>query len=224
MCRGVPAQGISRAAREQTSDGNLLEARRLPRRRTRCPSYKGRITASDARLATPAPAFLVYRRAVGDGRDSKPQSRRGVEFRLQRRRTRCPSYKDEVHRERSPTGNARTRLPRLPPSRRRRPGLQTAIATRYQIPLPTATDKMSVVQREEVHHDRRPLGNACTRSPRLPPSHRRRPGLQTVIATRCRIPTPAATDKMSVVQRGGSPRATPTRQRRHPISSFTAEP
>ncbi len=69
-----------------------------------------------------------------------------------------------------------------------------------------ATDKMSVVQ-EEVHRDRSPLGNACTRLPRLPPSRRRWPGLQTELATRCRFPLPAATDTMSVVHRG-TPRPT----------------
>ncbi|MEY4177366.1 MAG: hypothetical protein RLY70_940 [Planctomycetota bacterium] len=55
---------------------------------------------------------------------------------------------------------------------------------------------------EAFHHDRNPLGNVRTRFPRLPPSRRRRPGLQTAIATRYRIPPPAATDKMSVVQAG----------------------
>jgi len=33
-----------------------------------------------------------------------------------------------------------------------------------------------------------------------------------------------ATDKMSVVQRGGSPRSKPNRQHLHPLSSFPAEP
>ena len=63
------------------------------------------------------------------------------------RRTRCPSYKEEdVPRSTSPLGKACTRFPRLPPSRRRRPGLQTVIATRWRIPPPAATDKMPVVQ------------------------------------------------------------------------------
>ena len=69
-------------------------------RRTRCPSYKRRFTTSDAHSATSAPDFLVYRRAVGDGRASKPQSRRGGEFRLQQRRTRCPSYKEDAANDR----------------------------------------------------------------------------------------------------------------------------
>ncbi len=43
-------------------------------------------------------AFLVYRRAVGDGRASQPQSRRGAEYRFRRRRTRCPSSKDGAPR------------------------------------------------------------------------------------------------------------------------------
>ena len=37
-------------------------------------------------------------------------------------------------------------------------------------------------------------------------------------------PTRSSTDKMSVVQVGGSPRSSPTQQRLHPHSSFTAEP
>ncbi|MEY4177813.1 MAG: hypothetical protein RLY70_1387 [Planctomycetota bacterium] len=69
-----------------------------------------RITTSDAHSATSAPDFLVYRRAVGDGRASKPQSRRAVEFRFQRRRTRCPSYKGGG--QRLSARSTRARLPR----------------------------------------------------------------------------------------------------------------
>ena len=154
-------KNIQKSVKKSAADGS----RRAALRRTR-----GSLTTIEAHSATSAPDFLVYRRAVGDGRASKPHSRRGIEFRLQRRRTRCPSYK------------------------------------------------------REFHHDRNPIGNVCTRFPRLPPSRRRRPGLQTAIATRCRIPPPAATDKMSVVQRRDPPRLKPNRQRLHTLSSFTAEP
>jgi len=53
------------------------------------------------------------------------------------------------------------------------------------------------------------------------PPFRRRPGLQTVIATRCRIPTPAATDKMSVVQAGRHD--LPADSGRHPFSPCTTD-
>ena len=140
------------------------------------------------------------------------------------RRTRCPSYKGEVHRERSPIGNVRTRFPRLPPSRRRRPGLQTAIATRCRIPLPAATDKMSVVQKRRITTSdahsatsapdflvyRRAVGDGRASKPQS------RRGVEFRLQRRrTRCPS---------YKRGGSPRATPTRQRLYPISSFTAEP
>ena len=85
---------------------------------------------------------------------------------------------EEVYCGRSPFSDVCTRIPRLPPSRRRRPGLQTAVAGRCRTPPPAATDKMSVVQ-EEVHRVRSPVRDVCTRIPRLPPSRRRRLGLQT---------------------------------------------
>ncbi|MEY4176997.1 MAG: hypothetical protein RLY70_571 [Planctomycetota bacterium] len=164
---------------------------------------KRRFTTGEAHSATHASAFLVYRRAVGDGRASKPHSLGRVEFRFQQRRTRCPSYKErrfttiEAHSV-TPAPAFLVYRRAVGDGRASKPQSLGHVEFRFQ----QRRTRCPSYKEEEVHHDRSPLGNACIRFPRLPPSRRRRPGLQTAFATRCRIPLPTATDKMSVVQRG----------------------
>ncbi|MEY4179488.1 MAG: hypothetical protein RLY70_3062, partial [Planctomycetota bacterium] len=98
------------------------------------------------------------------------------------RRTRCPSYKKRFTAVDSPLSDVCTRIPRFPPSRRRRPGLQTAVAGRCRIPPPAATDKMSVVQEEATILRRTP--NTVSHHP---PSVTRHPSPVTSPRVRWRL-------------------------------------